>query len=95
MPKITTIVPPFVADRIQVQEFYFETQQELLEIDYVKSFRIRMNDTLDLHFHQYSLKGDILMVETFGGKFAHEIAIIDDVRFLTLPKWTGNEENSN
>ena len=95
MPKITTIVPPFVAGYIEEREFHFETQQELLELDFVKSFRVQNNDELDMHFHQYSLDGNTLMVETLGGKFAHKVATIDDVRSLTLPKWTGNEENSN
>ena len=90
MPKITTIVPLFMNDYVKDETFNFVHQEDLLELLFVKVWK--MGNGLDSHkvdpnFHRYSLKGDTLMVESFGGKYSHEIGVIDDTRNLNLPKW--------
>ena len=71
----------------------FDTQEELLDIPFVRAFRVTegAEDTPDPYFYRYSIaEGDKLMVEIRGGKAWFVIGHLDDISNLNLPDWKPN-----
>ena len=71
----------------------FSTQEELLDIDFVKNYRLTENGKNDKYFHRYSLNGNSLVVECNGGNNWFYIGDIDDTSMLNLPHLGDNEED--
>ena len=90
MARITQMIPNYLKSHFKSSSSEFETQDDLLDVPFVKTYMIKGGDPFvpDPYFYQYSLNGNILIVETFGGKYSHEIGIVNDVSKLTLPKWS-------
>ena len=89
MARIIQKIPNYLKSHFDPNSSEFVTQQDLLDIPFVKTYRMMdVNSSVpDPYFHQYSLNGNILIVEAFGGKYSHEIGLINDISNLTLPKW--------
>lgn len=97
MATIRQRIPAFFSG-IEPDIVEFNTQDELLEIDFVRNFSIDRRfgeETPDEYFHQYSLSGNNLMAEVNGGKSWFVIGTLDDTSMLNLPEWIPkNEEDS-
>jgi hypothetical protein len=95
MAKITQYIPSFFGNTLIPCVENFDTQCELLEIPFVKNFRISVNGKPDRYFLRYSLhNNNILMVETCYG-YSFIIGFIIGHHNLTLPKWGSDEENTD
>lgn len=93
MATIIQHIPAFFSG-IEPDIVKFDTQDELLEIDFVKNYSVDKRfgeETRDEYFHQYSLDGDKLMAECNGGKCWFVIGFIDDTSNLNLPEWIPKE----
>jgi hypothetical protein len=90
MASITRYIPPLLEDVYTPEICEFITQDELLEIPFVKTFRIDSKGYTDRYFYRYSLDGKKLMVESRRG-FSFCVGSIKGKHNLTLPKWVSNE----
>jgi len=87
MAIFTKFIPESLIDVDDDTKFEFFTQEELLNLFCVKCWTKHPDSTIDKNFHRFSLKGNILVVESFEGKFHIEIGSISDISSLTLPIW--------
>lgn len=89
MASIKRYIPPLLSDVYTQEICNFTTQEELIEIPFVKTFRIETENIADKYFYRYSLDGDNLMVETRNG-FSFVVGFISGKHNLTFPKWVSN-----
>ena len=83
--RIKRFVPQLLSEIFPEEVAEFKTQDELLEIHFVKTFRFDMNGKPDRYFYRYVLDGDKLMVETTKG-FLSMVGSITGNHNLTLHK---------
>ena len=88
MAKITQYYPTFYTG-FEPKTVEFNTQEELLNIDWVKSWSKEKN------FYRYSIilndepdGRSTLMAEYDNGEKWYVMAFIDDASNLTLPEWS-------
>jgi len=94
MATFTKFIPKFMYGYFDAAEYEFNTQEELLALPCVSCWTQKLyhdscqDEDRDITlFHQFSLKGDILVVESSGGKYSIEIGKLSDVSMLSLPEW--------
>ena len=86
MANIRQYFPPFMLDE-KPKIVEFNTQEELLQIPFVRHFSINeTTNTKDPQFYRYSLRGDMLMVEILNGDKAYAVGRVSDTSMLTLPE---------
>ena len=85
MASIKRFVPQLLSEIFPEEVTEFKTQDELLEIHFVKTFRLDKNGKPDRYFYRYVLDGDKLMVETTKG-FSTMVGSITGNHNLTLHK---------
>jgi hypothetical protein len=97
MSVFTKLVPKMLSAYSEEENFEFSSEGELLHLPCVACWtqpvtpHQKQNDS---YFHRFSLKGYVLVVETFGGKYHHDIGVLSDITGLTLPKWTEFDEKN-
>lgn len=83
--SIKRFVPQLLSEIFPEEVAEFKNQEELLEIHFVKTFRLDKNGKSDRYFYRYVLDGDKLMVETIIG-FSTMVGSITGTHNLTLHK---------
>ena len=84
MATIREYLPPFMLDG-EAHIVEFNTQEELLDIPFVKKFSVDDTGKKDSHFQRYILMENMLMVEVEGER-VYAVGTLSDVSMLTLPK---------
>ena len=86
MANIRQYFPPFMLDE-KPRIVEFTTQEELLQIPFVRRFSINeITNAQDPHFYRYVLRGDVLMVEVLDGEKAYAVGHVSDRSMLTFPE---------
>jgi hypothetical protein len=95
MAFIKENIPPFF-DILAPEIAEFNSQDELLEIPFVKRFRIDHEGNDDIFFYRYSLfDTNKLLVEICNGKSNFVVGFLSgNYTFLHLPKWVPYEETT-
>lgn len=80
VPKFFDVLSPTIAE--------FNSTEELLEIPFVKMYRLDTNGEPDDYFHRYSLDSkNTLIVEMDKGKFHTIVGFITGSHNLNLPSF--------
>ena len=94
MANIKQNMPYFFSQKFPPAIVEFNSQDELLEIPFVKRYRIDIDGKPDEYFHRYSLDKNNLLVEMCGGAGFFVIGFITGDHNLNLPKWGSNDKDT-
>ena len=96
MPIFTTSLPEILSGYFDIEEFEFFSEEELLNLPCVASWTkpTTPHDDKNPYFHQFSLRGNDLMVESFGGRYWCKIGKVSSTKGLTLPELKESNETN-